>query len=81
MCEKGAVRGGYWRHTSARNALSSSGSFTCETSKNLNCHWPRVSFATMRASKLVSHRSHSHSATDPLLCCFDEVGAVIVTLG
>lgn len=32
-------------HTSERNELSSSGSFTCETSKNLNCHLEQISIA------------------------------------
>jgi hypothetical protein len=32
-------------HTSDRNEPSSSGSLTCVTSKNLNCHFSLVSFA------------------------------------
>jgi hypothetical protein len=54
-------------HTSDRNELSSSGTLTGATSKNLNCHFSRVSFAMRRGVVPPSaYRSDCHTvATVP----------------
>jgi hypothetical protein len=48
--------------TSDRNELSSSGSLTCATSKNLNCHFSRVSFFILCVATLITYRSDCHAA-------------------
>jgi hypothetical protein len=54
------------RHTSERKELSSSGSLTGETSKNLNCHCSRISVGMVCMCVLSKepYRSDCHAATE-----------------
>ena len=73
---------GIWWHTSARNALSSSASFTCETSKNLNCHFHGISFASMRAQQcLLSPESRPFCYRSIVRLLMWRELPVVVTLG
>jgi hypothetical protein len=63
-------------HTSERNELSSSGSLTCATSKNLNCHLVGVSIAIPRAAVM-----HPQRLPESRPCCYRPIARPVTRRG